>query len=113
MKSDPCVRFGMRINPKIREKPADNRNSRPPNVMLLTASNSQKVMSSARCPDRGRRCEAAGSSPSALQRRKVARIDRLGEKLVLIIGPKLTHVLVGFDGLVDELAARSFTAAHV
>ncbi len=44
MNSEPCVRFGMRISPKISEKPADSRNSSPPNVMLLTASTSQKVM---------------------------------------------------------------------
>ena len=45
MNSEPCVRFGMRINPKISEKPADSRNNRPPNVMLLTVSSSQKFMS--------------------------------------------------------------------
>ena len=44
MNSEPCVRFGMRINPKISEKPADNRNSSPPNVTLLTDSTSQKFM---------------------------------------------------------------------
>src|SRR3954451_19876423 len=44
MNSEPCVRFGMRIRPKISEKPADNRNSSPPNVTLLTASTSQKFM---------------------------------------------------------------------
>ena len=44
MNSEPCVKFGMRISPKISEKPADNRNSNPPNVMLLTASTSHKVM---------------------------------------------------------------------
>ena len=44
MKSEPCVRFGMRISPKISEKPADSRNSRPPKVTLLTVSTSQKFM---------------------------------------------------------------------
>ena len=44
MNSEPCVRFGMRISPKISEKPADSRNSRPPKVMLLTVSTSQKVI---------------------------------------------------------------------
>src|SRR5882762_9572309 len=44
MNSDPCVRFGIRISPKISEKPADNRNSSPPNVTLLTASTSQKFI---------------------------------------------------------------------
>src|SRR6476661_5430742 len=44
MNSEPCVRFGMRMSPKISEKPADNRNSSPPNVTLLTDSTSQKFM---------------------------------------------------------------------
>src|SRR5665213_328325 len=44
MNNEPCVRFGMRISPKISEKPADRRNNRLPNVMLLTVSRSQKVM---------------------------------------------------------------------
>ena len=44
MNSEPCVRLGMRISPKISEKPAASRNSRPPKVMLLTVSSSQKVM---------------------------------------------------------------------
>ena len=44
MNSEPCVRFGIRISPKISEKPADNRNSSPPKVTLLTDSTSQKFM---------------------------------------------------------------------
>ena len=44
MNSEPCVRFGMRISPKISEKPADSRNSRPPKVTLLTVSTSQNVI---------------------------------------------------------------------
>src|SRR6266571_2574667 len=35
MKKAPCARLGMRIRPKIREKPAESRNKRPPNEMLL------------------------------------------------------------------------------
>ena len=34
----------MRISPKISEKPAESRNSRPPNVTLLTVSSSQKLI---------------------------------------------------------------------
>ena len=45
MNSEPCVKFGIRISPKIREKPADSRNSKPPKVTLLTVSTSQKLMS--------------------------------------------------------------------
>jgi len=44
MNSEPCVKFGIRISPKIREKPADSKNSSPPNVTLLTVSTSQKVI---------------------------------------------------------------------
>jgi hypothetical protein len=36
--------LGIRINPKINEKPADNRNSRPPNATLFTARVSQIVI---------------------------------------------------------------------
>ncbi len=44
MKNEPCIRFGMRISPKISEKPADSRNSRPPKVTLFTVRTSQKFM---------------------------------------------------------------------
>ena len=37
MKKAPCIRLGMRISPKISEKPADSRNSRPPSAKLLIA----------------------------------------------------------------------------
>ena len=47
MNIEPCVRFGIRISPKISEKPADSRNNRPPNVTLLTVSSSQNVISAA------------------------------------------------------------------
>src|SRR5580704_11305747 len=45
MNIEPCVRLGIRISPKIRENPADNKNNRPPNVTLLTVSSSQNVIS--------------------------------------------------------------------
>ena len=41
MNKEPCVRFGMRISPKISENPADSRNSNPPKAMLLAASSSE------------------------------------------------------------------------
>ncbi len=47
MNIEPCVRLGMRISPKISEKPADSRNKRPPNVTLLTVSSSQKLICAA------------------------------------------------------------------
>ena len=42
MNIEPCVRLGIRINPKISENPADSRNSRPPNVTLLIDRISQR-----------------------------------------------------------------------
>ena len=55
MKNEPCVRFGIRMSPKMSEKPADSRNSRPPSVTLLTASTSQRLMAERACdqPFRG------------------------------------------------------------
>ena len=45
MNIEPCVRFGIRIRPKISENPADSRNSRPPSVTLLTERISQRFTS--------------------------------------------------------------------
>ena len=42
MNIEPCVRFGIRIRPKISENPADSRNSRPPSVTLLIDRISQR-----------------------------------------------------------------------
>src|SRR6266487_2799729 len=36
MKKAPCARLGMRIRPKISEKPDDNRNKRPPKATLFS-----------------------------------------------------------------------------
>ena len=36
MKNAPCARLGMRIRPKISEKPDDSRNSRPPKATLFS-----------------------------------------------------------------------------
>ena len=49
MNSEPCVRFGMRISPKISEKPADSRNKSPPKATLLTASMIQRFIWEERC----------------------------------------------------------------
>src|SRR4029079_5145639 len=117
MNSEPCVRFGMRINPKIREKPADNRNSSPPKVMLLTASTSQKVIvavfptSSCQKSTAGAFAAPAARLVSGFDRWEGARIDRLLEKLLLVVSPELAHVVIGLDGLVDQLAVRLFEMA--
>src|ERR1700687_3689307 len=44
MKKEPCIRLGIRIRPKISEKPAERRNSRPPRAMLFTARVSQRLI---------------------------------------------------------------------
>src|SRR6266566_7122463 len=36
MKNAPCARLGIRISPKMSEKPDDNRNSRPPKATLFS-----------------------------------------------------------------------------
>src|SRR6185437_6847452 len=102
MNSEPCVRFGMRISPKISAKPAESRNSRPPNAMLFAAS-SQRFM-------RGDPC-ATVAGRSALQRRIVPRVDRLRQEPFLVEGPELADVLVGLDRRVDELAVLALAAA--
>src|SRR5689334_7638443 len=98
MKNEPCERFGIRISPKISEKPAESRKSRPPSVTLLTASTNQIIAPAAR---------------SALQRRKVARAHRLGEEPLLVVRPELADLRIGLDGRVDELVALLFHAADV
>src|ERR1700733_663313 len=113
MNIEPCVRFGIRIRPKISENPADNRKSRPPNVTLLTASIPHKLTSGV--PGGARRprpnplpgCgRGTGRGPrSRLQRRIVARIGRLREILRLVVRPELAHILVGLLRDVGELVA--------
>src|SRR5262245_43575084 len=57
MKKAPCIRLGMRINPKISENPDDNRNNNPPSAKLLIARMTACadviccIMEEARVPD--------------------------------------------------------------
>ena len=44
MKNEPCIRLGMRIRPKMSEKPDDSRNSKPPSAMLFTANVSHRLI---------------------------------------------------------------------
>src|SRR4030095_5396451 len=101
MKKEPWVRFGIFMSPKISEKPADSRNKRPPSVMLLIASNSVTLMPG------GLRVS------SALQRGIVARVDGLGEKPLLVVGPELTHLGIGLDRRVDQLVTLLLHPANV
>src|SRR5437867_7744394 len=100
MKNDPCVRLGMRMSPKMREKPADRRKSRPPSVMLFTASTNQRLT-------------LGDLSGSALERRIVSGVDGLREEPLLLVRPELAHVLVGLDGGVHELVALPLDAPDV
>src|ERR1700722_10915230 len=115
MNIEPWVRLGIRISPKISEKPAESRNNRPPNVTLLTVISSQNVISAALtlsgCFDfvalypglivaecgiclkrRSRMAQSAirATRLSALrQRRIVARIDRMRQIFLLRPIPEL------------------------
>src|SRR5882724_12827197 len=91
MKKGPWVRFGIFINPKISENPADRRNSRPPSVMLLTASSSQRL--------------TLGGLRSAFQRRVIARVHRLRQEPLLVVRPELADLGIGLDGGVHEPVA--------
>src|SRR5208282_6538889 len=110
MNIEPCVRFGMRIRPKISENPADNRNSRPPNVTLLMASIPHKLMTGvpggARRPAPNPPPRRGGGNErrkrSGLHGRPIARIGRLREIRRLVIGPELTAVFVGLLRHVGE-----------
>src|SRR5215470_13432277 len=99
MKNEPWVRFGIFMRPKISENPADSRKRRPPSVTLLTASTSQTL--------------TTGAPWSALQRRVVARVHRLSQEPLLVVGPELAHVGVGLDRGVDELIALALAAPDV
>src|SRR5262245_38024838 len=98
MNNEPCVRFGIRISPKISEKPAESRKSRPPSVTLLTASTNQII---------------APATRSALQRRIVPRVHGLRQEPLLVVRPELADLGIGLDGRVDELAALHLHAADV
>src|SRR6266498_3804090 len=91
MKDEPWVGVRILLNPKISEKPADRRNRRPPSVMLLTARSSQRL--------------TLGGLHSALQRWIVARVHRLRQEPLLVVGPELADLGIRLDRGVDEAIA--------
>src|SRR3954463_12387081 len=46
-----------------------------------------------------------------LRRRIVARVDRLRQELLLVVGPELADIRVGLDHRVDELATFALALA--
>src|SRR5436305_14867020 len=69
MNKEPCVRFGMRISPKISENPADSRNNRPPKAMLLPASRREMFIGRMNSQRAARQPGSAGSKHSGAARR--------------------------------------------
>src|SRR5713226_4177968 len=100
MKKEPCIKFGMRMSPKMSEKPAESRNSRPPKATLFTASVSQRLIVSP--PTRRPRKSYSLRLLEIFRRRIVSRVDRIGEKRFLVVGPELTDAGIGLDHRVDE-----------
>src|SRR5262245_23508411 len=120
MKNEPWVRFGIFIRPKISEKPADRRKSKPPSVTLFTASTNHKFIAvrferrlCRRNPYRGGGREGAAEAPSRFHRRVVARVHRLSQEPLLVVRPELAHFRVRLDRGVDQLAAFLLAAADI
>src|SRR5205814_3951321 len=86
MKSAPWVRFAMRISPKISEKPADSRNSRAPSARLFSVWMTQNC----------------SLGLQVLRRREVARVHRVLQELLRLVGPELAHVGIAVDHAVHR-----------
>src|SRR5260370_25281177 len=97
MKSAPCVRLAMRIRPKMSEKPAASRNSNPPSARLFSVWMTQN-------------CKLLFQ---VLGRRPVARIDRVLEELLGLVGPELAHVRIGVDDAIHQPAVLALDLAQV
>src|ERR1051326_4223398 len=100
MKSEPCVRFGTRIRPKINENPAESRNNSPPRLTLFTASTTHWLT--------GRPSGAPGLE---LHGCRIAGINRRREIFLLVIGPELADIGVGLHDGIDELAVLALEPA--
>src|SRR3954467_11445439 len=104
MKSAPCVRLAMRISPKMSENPAARRKSNPPSARLLSVCIAQYCNqgSSEKSSPRRRGRRVAPLTLKILGGRPVARIHRVLEELIGLVGPELAHVRIGVDHRVDE-----------
>src|SRR3984893_3947111 len=99
----------MRIKPKMSEKPAESRKSKPPKAMLFTANVSQRLI--VLLPTRRARIDYSPHLLEIFRRRIVARVDRVLEKRFLVVGPELTDVGIGLDHRVDEFSVFLFAFA--
>src|SRR5512134_1209747 len=108
MKSAPCVRFAIRISPKISENPDDSRNRSPPRARLLNVWMAQNCMAGGHKP--GARAGAARtpvapgdrSGLEVLRRRPVARVHRVREEGLRVVGPELADGRVGENHRVHQ-----------
>src|SRR6266576_2051482 len=97
MNSAPCVRLAMRISPKMSEKPAASRNSRAPSARLFSVWMTQN-------------CKLLFQ---VLRRREVARVHRVLQELLRIVGPELAHVGIAVDHAVHQPPVLALHLADV
>src|SRR6478672_2972128 len=120
MKSAPCVRLAMRISPKMSEKPAAKRNSRPPSARLFSVWIAQYCTGQRFSEEPNGAPAFAGATVSGrdsrlqvLGRRPVARVDRVLQKLLGPVGPELADVRIGVDHRVHQAAFLARDAPNV
>src|SRR5262249_40151830 len=125
MKTAPCARFGMRIRPKISEKPEDRRNSRPPKATLLRVWISQNCIGSASwiSPRYDTILDVApifveswcrmASLFKIARGRIVAGINWVLKKRLGVVGPELTDIRIGAHDVIHELPALAHHFANV
>src|ERR1700704_3013236 len=97
MNSAPCVRFAIRISPKMSEKPAASRNSSPPSARLFSVWMTQNC----------------SLGLQVFRRREVARVHRILQELLRLVGPELAHVRIGVDHPVHQPAVLALDLADV
>src|SRR2546425_598957 len=113
--SEPCVRFAIRISPKISENPAARRNSSPPKARLFRVWIIQNCM----IGDAGTSARAGALALSVslgldvLRRRPVARIHRVLQELLLVIRPELAHVRIRVDDRIDQASFLALDLADI
>src|SRR4030081_3160150 len=97
MNRAPWVRVAIRISPKMSEKPADSRNSRPPSARLFSVWMTQNC----------------SLGLQVLRRREVARVHRVLEELLRLVGPEIAHVRTGGDRAVHQPPVLALHLADV